>query len=174
MTTNNHTRSQKLLAEAAGTFAFVLAAQGATCLDLYLRGTQGTPLGAFAVAAAYGVTFGICVAAFGHISGGEFNPAITIGRWVTRRLGPFDTLTFIGAQLAGAVAAAYALRIAFPFLTEYLHPPSLAAGTTRGPGMLIEATTVFLLTLARFGAEASRKRVRYWLSGILAGVVITA
>jgi MIP family channel proteins len=168
-----YTRPQKLLAEVAGTFAFVLAAQGAACLDLYLRGTSRTPSGALAVAAAYGVTFGVCVAALGHISGGEFNPAITIARWVTHRLGPFDTLTFIAAQLAGAVAAAYALRMVFPFLTEYLHPPSLAAGTTRGPGMLIEGTTVFLLTLARFGAEVNRNRVRYWLSGILAGTVIT-
>ena len=54
------------------------------------------------------------VCALGHISGGHFNPAITIGFWVTKRLNTMDTIAYWVAQLAGATAAAFVLRASHP------------------------------------------------------------
>jgi aquaporin Z len=169
-----YNRPQKLLAELAGTFAVVLISAGAVCADAYLHSTQRGPL---AIALAYGVTYAAAVAALGHISGGHFNPAVTIANWVTRRFGPFDTLTYCAAQLAGAAAAAYLLRTALPQSVTgaaMLGTPVLAAEVTRAPAMLIEAAMTFCLVLGLWITTVDRLRPRYWLAGLTSGAVIAA
>ena len=52
--------------------------------------------------------------AVGHISGGHFNPAVTLGFLVTRRIEPVLAVVYWVAQLAGAILAALALRALFP------------------------------------------------------------
>ena len=129
------------------------------------------------IAAAYGVAYGAAVGVLGRISGGHFNPAVTIAHWATHRLGMFDTLLYSAAQLGGASAAAYALRLVVPASSAravLLGPPSLAAGVTRGPAVLIEAAMTFALVLALWATIASRTKPRYWLAGIVAGMVVTA
>jgi len=121
----------------------------------------------------YGLVYGALVAALGHISGGHFNPAVTIGHWVTHRLGTFETLIYWGAQLAGACGAAYLLRLylsesMWTFLTSDTF--ILAAGVTRGPAMLIEASMTFVLVLTLW--VTTMNTTRYWLSGLAAAVVI--
>ena len=170
-----HSRPQKLLAELLGTFAVVLVAAGAVCADELLRSSQQVRLGPFGVAAAYGLIYGAAVSAVGHISGGHFNPAVTIGYWVTRRLGTFDTLAYWGAQLAGAAGAAYLLRFFLPeavWQAAILGTPSVAAGLTRGPAMLMEGSMTFFLMLALFATTVDRPGARYWLAGLAAGMVI--
>src|SRR5579883_2709367 len=100
--------TQKLTAEFLGAFAFTFFGAGAICADRYLQGSGG--IGPLAMAVAPGLAMGILVSALGHISGGHFNPAITIGLWVTRRIGTADTLAYWAAQLGGAVAAAFLLK----------------------------------------------------------------
>ena len=58
-------------------------------------------IGLLGIALAHGFAIAIMVSALGHISGGHFNPAITIGFWVTKRLNTLDALAYWGAQLAG-------------------------------------------------------------------------
>jgi len=69
--------SQKLIAEFLGTFALVFFGAGAICIDFHLRSSGGLVL--LGIALASGLTFAIMVSALGHISGGHFKPAITIG-----------------------------------------------------------------------------------------------
>ena len=134
---------------------------------------RSTPLG---IAVAYGVAYGGAVTMLGHISGGHFNPAVTVAHWVTHRFGTFESLLYIGAQLAGASAAAYALRFAWlattTASTALLGPPVLAAGVTRGPALLVEAAGTFALVLALWATIVGRARPRYWLGGIVAGAVV--
>src|SRR5271165_3824484 len=104
--------SQKLTAEFLGTFALIFFGAGAVCVDFHLRSSGG--LGLLAIALAHGLAIAIMVSALGHISGGHFNPAITIGFWVTKKHSTVDTLAYWVAQLAGASAAAYLLRL-LPF-----------------------------------------------------------
>jgi MIP family channel proteins len=173
---------RKLLAEFAGTFAVVLVALAAAGLAAYARSPHNGP-GAldayipFAVAPIYGLAYGAAIAAPGRISGGHFNPAVTVAHWVTHRFGTLAALLYIAAQLAGAAAAAYALRLALPLDSSrapLLGPPMLAAGVTRGPAMLIEAAMMFALVLALWATIVDRARPRYWFGGIVAGVVVAA
>jgi MIP family channel proteins len=54
------------------------------------------------------------IAAAGHISGGHYNPAVTISLWVGGKIGLVKALGYIVAQLAGAVIAAILLRYIYP------------------------------------------------------------
>ena len=56
---------------------------------------------------AIGSALMVMVYAGGHISGGHFNPAVTIGVWLRGRCSAADVGPYIGAQLAGGAAAAY-------------------------------------------------------------------
>src|SRR3981081_3353499 len=94
---------QKLIAEFLGTFALIFFGAGAICTDQHLHGAGG--LGLLGIALAHGLAIAIMVSALGHISGGHFNPAVTIGFWVTKRVNTVDTILYWAAQLAGATAA---------------------------------------------------------------------
>jgi aquaporin Z len=109
-----YSRVQKLFAEFFGTFALVLFSAGAICADQFLRNTSITGLGLLGTSLAYGLTYGAMIVAVGRVSGGHLNPAVTIGYWVTHRLGTIDTILYWAAQLGGAVLAAYLLRYVVP------------------------------------------------------------
>src|SRR5579863_6326825 len=105
---------QKIIAEFLGTFAFVFFSAGAICADAFLASTGQNGLGMLGIAIASGLAFGAMASAFAHVSGGHLNPAITIGFWVTRRLSTLHTICYWIAQLAGATAAAYAIKLVLP------------------------------------------------------------
>ncbi len=172
MINRRYRRPQKLLAELAGTCVAVLAPSGAMALGAWLQNANRAWLGPPSIALAYGLAYGACLAAFGRISGGHFNPAVTVAYWTTHRLGLFDALSYIAAQLAGATAAAYSLRIVFPAAAP--RPPLLAPEITRGPAMLIEAGSAAALTLVLWAAIAGRKHPRWRLGGIASAIVIAA
>ncbi len=65
------------------------------------------------VALAHGLAIGLMIAAAGHISGGHYNPAVTIGLWFGGRIGTLKAGAYIIAQLAGAVIAALVLKLVF-------------------------------------------------------------
>src|SRR4030081_2621438 len=66
------------------------------------------------IALAHGLAIAIMVSALGHISGGHFNPAITFGFLVTRRIKPALGMLYWLSQLAGAALAALLLRELLP------------------------------------------------------------
>ena len=88
-----------------GTFTLIFAGMGSIVF---------ASSGLLGVAFAHGLAIAIMVSAVGHISGGHFNPAITLGFLVTRRIAPALALVYWIVQLAGAVLAALALRATFP------------------------------------------------------------
>jgi aquaporin Z len=92
-------------AEAFGTFFLVLAGVGTA---LY---AQVTGAGALAVALAFGIAVLAGIAAVGHISGGHFNPAVTLGAALAGRTSWKDVLPYWIAQLVGAAAAASVLYV---------------------------------------------------------------
>src|SRR6266704_6781482 len=104
--------SQKLIAEFIGTFARIFFGAGSICADQYLHGAGGS--GLLGIALAHVLAIGLMVSALVHVSGGHFNPAVTIGFWVTKRLNTVDTILYWVAQLAGAIAAAFLLKAIIP------------------------------------------------------------
>ena len=172
-----YSRPQKLAAELFGTFAFVLISAGAICADQFLKTTSGSSLGPLGIALAYGLAFGVFVAATSRISGGHLNPAVTIGYWVTRKLNSFDMLTYCAAQLAGACVAAYLLRAVVPEETwraVALGTPDLASGLARATGMLIEGVLTMLLVFTAFATSIDRLDASPMMAGVATGLLITA
>jgi aquaporin Z len=99
--------SKRAAAEFIGTFWLVLGGCGSAVL------AGAVPLGiAFAgVALAFGLTVLTGVYALGHISGGHFNPAVSVGLLVAKRFPGKDLAPYVIAQVAGAVAAAAVLYV---------------------------------------------------------------
>jgi aquaporin Z len=105
---------RKALAEALGTLWLVFGGCGsAVFAAIFLVGDTSTGIGFLGVALAFGLTVVTGAYAFGHISGGHFNPAITLGVLAARRIDVPQAVVYIVAQLVGAiVAAALVLLIA--------------------------------------------------------------
>ena len=101
---------KKLAAEFLGTLWLVLGGCGSAVLAANFGG-DGSPLGIglLGVALAFGLTVLTGAYAFGHISGGHFNPAVSFGLWAGGRFNAKDLLPYIIAQVLGAIAAGFIL-----------------------------------------------------------------
>lgn len=98
-----------LVAELIGTFWLVLGGCGAAVLaaDFGVGGNGSSlGLGFVGVSLAFGLTVVTGAYAFGHISGGHFNPAVTIGLIVAGRFDPKGAVGYIGAQVVGGILGA--------------------------------------------------------------------
>jgi len=96
-------------AEFLGTFALCFIGQGA----IVMQRAAGTddPL---VIAAAFGLILATLITALGVWSGAHFNPAVTLGFVVTRRMSLTSAITYWLSQLAGAVVASFLLRSVVP------------------------------------------------------------
>ncbi len=171
-----YTKTQKLTAEFVGTFALIFFGVGSICADQFLRSTNQGSLGLLGIALAHGLAIGIMVTAVGHISGGHLNPAVTIGFWVTRRLGTIETLLYWLAQLAGAAAAAYLLRAIIPEETWRmvgLGKPELARDFTVPSAMILEGVMTFFLVFVVFATAADERGAFGKIAGFAIGLTVT-
>ena len=126
-------RVQALLAEFIGTFFLLFTIQT-------IR-TGDAPNGYVGI----GVTVGGMIYAFDHVSGAHFNPAVTFGVFLNRKISLGMALLYIVAQMLGAFAGALAsLAIAMPQDVPPLLPVSSAPFGARGSAVAVE----FLYTLA--------------------------
>lgn len=95
-------------AELLGTFALVL-----TILGTALYG-QLTALGLLGVGLATALVLAGLIAAFGHVSGGHFNPAVSLGAALAGRVSFLDMILYWLAQVVGALLAALVLFVSIP------------------------------------------------------------
>lgn len=91
--------SRRLAAEAFGTFVLVLGGCGAAVL-------AGDAIGNAGIAAAFGLSLLTAAYAVGHVSGGHFNPAVSLGAAVAGRLSWRLVPSYVVTQVVAAVAAA--------------------------------------------------------------------
>ncbi|MDN5771303.1 MAG: aquaporin Z [Microlunatus sp.] len=107
--------SAKLGAEALGTFLLVFGGCGAAVLAANFVSDDANkfPLGIgfLGVALAFGLTVLVGVYAFGHVSGGHFNPAVSIGLAIAKRFDPKLLLPYILTQIVAATAAGAVLLL---------------------------------------------------------------
>jgi aquaporin Z len=148
-----HTRA--LLAEACGTFWFFFIGAGAI-----LTTAATNSGGLLEIALAHGITLAIAVSAFGAVSGGHFNPAVTFGLAIAGRHPWMRVPTYWAAQLIGGVLAGFALRYVFDFAIAavdktHLGTPGLAGTITPAVGIVIEALLTLFLVWAVYGTAVS-------------------
>lgn len=93
---------KRLSAEFLGTLWLVLGGCGAAVLA---TSYPDKGIGFAGVSLAFGLTVLSGVYALGHISGGHFNPAVSIGLWAGKRFPARDLLPYIVVQIIGAIAA---------------------------------------------------------------------
>jgi len=104
--------NKRLAAEFFGTFWLVLGGCGSAVLAAQFGG-DGNPLGIglVGVSLAFGLTVLTMAYAVGHVSGGHFNPAVSVGLWAAGRFEGKDLLPYVVAQVVGAVAAGAVLYL---------------------------------------------------------------
>jgi MIP family channel proteins len=156
-------------AEFVGAFALVFVGAGA----ILAAGPTAEP-GVVGIALAHGLVIAVMVSAVGHISGGHFNPAITLGFLVTGRLAPLIAIVYWIAQFAGAIGAAALLRWIFADDTEAsLGTPVLNPGIQPEAGLLIEAILTFFLVWVIFATAADPRGTFKSIAGLAIGLTIT-
>ena len=169
---SDHTRA--LLAEIAGTFMFVVIGAGAIVTSVIV-GSPTTSL--LTIALAHGLGLAIAVSSFGAISGGHFNPAVTLALAIARTHPWSRLLTYWAAQLIGALLAGLALRLFFePFLAAALkaHYGTPTVDPAVGPGLaiLIEAVLTLFLVWTVFGTAVSPNAPK--IAGFGIGLIVAA
>jgi aquaporin Z len=95
--------TRRVGAEFLGTFWLTFGGCGAAVLAAAF---PGLGIGFVGVSLAFGLTVLTMAYAVGHVSGGHFNPAVTVGLWSAGRCAHRHVLPYITAQVAGAIAAA--------------------------------------------------------------------
>ena len=152
----------KLLAEFIGTFSFVFIGAGTAAV---VGDGVGLP-GIAAIALAHGFTIMAFAFAYGSVSGGHMNPAVTVGVLAAGAMGVGEAIGYIVSQLIGGVAGALLLRTVLGGAATGLGMPTLAHNLALGAtslsitpeaGFMIEATLAFfLVTVVLSTAVAGR------------------
>ena len=151
---------RKYAAELLGTFAVVFSGTGAIVIDSVSGGTV--------THAGISLTFGLIVMAMiyavGGVSGAHFNPAVTVGFLLARRLRARWVLPYIGSQLVGALLASATLRGLFGNVAHL--GATVPAGSAMQSFLLEVILTALLMFVILSVATGSREQ------GLMAGIAI--
>ena len=170
--------SRRVVAEFFGTWWLVLGGCGAAVLAAKF---PDTGIGFLGVAFAFGLTVLTMAYAVGHISGGHFNPAVTIGLWSAGRCPARYVIPYIIAQVIGAIVAAAILwAIASGKLGWEIAKNGLAANGygdlspgkySLGSGFLTEVVMTFFFLFVIIGSTS--KGAAAGFAGIPIGLALT-
>jgi aquaporin Z len=166
----------KLAAELIGTFTLVAAVLGAALVSFSALGGGSGILG---VALAVGLAVMGMAYAMGPISGGHFNPAVTIGLWAAGRFEAKSIIPYVVAQLVGGVLAALFFYIMLSAKTDFAaggfasngygeHSP---AGFSLFSALLAEIVQTFLFVLVI--CRTTRRHDADILAPIAIGLTLT-
>jgi len=163
-----------LIAEAVGTFLFFFVGAGSIMLDDYLTASGGSGPNLLGVALAHGLALAVLVSALGAVSGGHFNPAVTLAVWIMGRIAPMKAALYVVAQLVGALGAGLALKAVFAdtWQASAIGTPALGAGITPLVGIGIEAVLTVLLVLAVIGTAVDPRAPK--IGGLAIGLAVAA
>jgi aquaporin Z len=168
----NYSTTQKAIAEFVGTLALIFIGAGSICANQFLGGGVGL----VGIALAHGLTIAVMVSAIGHISGGHINPAVTIGAWAAGKIPTREAFIYWMAQLAGGVAGAALLVLAFDPATRAavnLGTPALASGVTLFQGIVVEVVLTFFLVFTVFATAIDDRGAFKMVGGFAIGMVVT-
>ena len=167
----------KLSAEFLGTFWLVLGGCGSAVLAAAF---PEVGIGLLGVSLAFGLTVLTGAYALGPVSGGHFNPAVSVGLWAGGRFPASDLLPYIVAQVVGGVAGAGVLYLIASGKADF----SLAGGLASNgygehspgkysmlSGLITELVMTFMFLIVILGATHQRAPVGF--AGLAIGLALT-
>jgi aquaporin Z len=169
--------SSKLFSEFLGTFWLVLGGCGSAVLAAAF---PALGIGFVGVALAFGLTVLTGAYALGPISGGHFNPAVTVGLWAGGRFPARNILGYVIAQVVGAIAAAAVLYLIASGKSGFDLSGGFASngygehspgGYSLGAALITEIVMTFMFLIVILGATHRRAPVGF--AGIAIGLCLT-
>ncbi len=145
------------IAEAIGTFGLCFIGAG----SIVLNAKTGGAVGLIGIALAHGLILSVMISALGGVSGGHFNPAVTVGFLVTKKQDVGTGISYIISQLIGGTVAGLLLRAIFAaevWQKVNLGTPMLGEGVSFGTGVLIEIVLTFFLVTAIWGTAVDDRK----------------
>ena len=174
---SEYSLSQRLTAEFLGTLWLVLGGCGSAVLAAAF---PQVGIGLLGVSLAFGLSVLTMAYAVGHVSGGHFNPAVTIGLCTARRHAARDVIPYIGAQVAGAIVAAGVLYLIASGKAGFDVSAGFAANgyADHSPGgyslvsaLIAEVVFTFFFLIVILGA--TDKRAHQASAGMAIGLALT-
>ena len=167
----------KLSAEFLGTFWLVLGGCGSAVLAAAF---PGVGIGLLGVSLAFGLTVLTGAYALGPISGGHFNPAVSVGLWAGGRFPAAHVLPYILAQVAGAILGAGMLYLIASGKAGFSLAGGLASNgyAEHSPGeysmvaaLITELSMTFMFLIVILGTTHQRAPVGF--AGLAIGLALT-
>lgn len=174
---NEYSLPQKLTAEFLGTLWLVLGGCGSAVLAAAF---PGVGIGLLGVSFAFGLSVLTMAYAVGHVSGGHFNPAVTVGLCTAHRFLAKDVLPYVVAQVAGAICAAAILFFIASGKAGFDASSGFAANgyDAYSPGgyslvaaLIAELVMTFFFLIIILGA--TNKRAPQAMAGVAIGLALT-
>jgi aquaporin Z len=167
----------KLLAEFVGTFWLVLGGCGSAVLS---AGFPEVGIGLLGVSFAFGLTVLSGAYALGPVSGGHFNPAVSVGLWAGGRFPAANVPAYVAAQVVGGIAGAGVLYLIASGAPDF----SLAGGFASNgyaehspgrysmtAGLITEVVMTFMFLIVILGTTHQRAPVGF--AGLAIGLALT-
>ncbi len=138
--------SVRLGAEALGTFLFFFLGFSGIAVLVDIGAGAITPLG---IAAGFGFGLALAITAFGHLSGGHFNPAVTLGAMVAGRFPARDVVPYWIAQLVGGFGAVLVMAIVYSSTVTDSLQTAPGSGIDDWAALVLEiiATALFVMVI---------------------------
>jgi glycerol uptake facilitator protein len=153
------------VAELVGTFFLVFAICTVVTLFVATTGQAQTGSDYAVVGLVHGLVLFMLIMTFGEVSGGHFNPAITIAAAALRRIDPLDAVVYILAQLSGGVLGALLVKGLLLDEGRPSHYGAVDVSPLLGgnfAGAIVEAIGTFLLVLAVCAVALNPRARREW------------
>lgn len=171
--------TKRVIAELIGTFWLVFGGCGAAVLAATF---PETGIGFAGVALAFGLTVVTGAYAFGAISGGHFNPAITVGLAVSKRFSVKEIVPYVLAQVAGAILGAAVLFLVARGAPLFDLAGGFAAngfgdhspgGYALGSALLVELVMTFMFVMIVLGVTDTRNATLKGFAPLAIGLALT-
>jgi len=160
---------KKAIAEFIGTFALVLVGCGAAVIGG--MGSGPTSIDVLGIAAAFGLTIVAMAYGIGQISGCHINPAVSFGVLVAGRMTTQDFITYVIAQVLGAIAGAVVLYVILSGKASGWRPGYLGEYGI-GAALIYEVVATFLFLVCILGV--TQRGAPVGLAGLAIGLTLIA
>lgn len=160
---------KKGIAEFIGTFILVFFGTGTA---VYGLGTAG--VGITGIALAFGLTIVAAAYSIGTVSGAHLNPAVSLAMLINRRMSVVEFITYLIAQIAGAIAASSCVRLLLvmsDLATDSLGQNGVGDLSVAG-ALIAEIILTFIFVLVIM-TVTSTKKGNSQLAGLVIGLTLT-